>query len=263
MAEKLASVVGPLAGGQVSQLLGHQAALAQLVGVLFLSSGLNQLMLTETMPKAQVQRAGSWQRYRELLQDTKIQEAALVSAVYWGASAGSLFCLLPLMLTKELNYGAQEMSLVFAGLSLLGLIAAKPAAALADRLGRKGVLVPGISLVGLATLLLPLTPQIASSLSCAQSWVLVAALGLFGLGQGIVGPALPFIFTDGIKAQLHVESLSLLRISTEVGAVALTLFMSFLVERNGFAMLLALAGVSILCAAARFSCKYRRSSNFV
>ena len=144
-----------------------------------------------------------------------------------------------------------------------GCSKAKPAAALVDRLGRKGVLVPGISLVGLATLLLPLTPQIASSLSCPQSWVLVAALGLFGLGQGIVGPALPFISTGGIKAQLHVESLSLLRISTEVGAVALTLFMSFLVERNGFAMPLALAGVSILCAAARFSCKYRRSSNFV
>lgn len=87
--------------------------------------------------------------------------------------------------------------------------------------------------------------------------LLTLLLGALAVGQGLVGPALPTIFTDGLAPSLQVESLSLLRISTEVGAVTLSLSMCYLVGSSGFGLPLVAAGVAALFAAARFSIKYQ------
>ena len=215
-------------------------------------------MLKETKPAVQSTEVANQKsgKFWHLLKDMRVREALLFSGFYWGIMASTLYCLVPLMLTQSFGFGALGFSIVLAATNLLCFCCAKPVAEWSDRWGPKFVLVPGMALVGIATLLLPWVSKVAT---CESSEILLLTLllGTLALGQGLVGPALPAIFTDGVASSLHVESLSLLRISTEIGAVTMSLTMCFLVGSSGFCLPLVAAGISALVAAARFSFKYR------
>lgn len=268
MAEKLSSMIGPLIGGKLIQVFGATAAMTQLAVITFFLGFVNQGMLKETKPRQENQenlspndspksaKKPSEGKLKQLLQDVRVKEAVIFSAFYWGIMASTLYCLVPLMLTQVFGLGALAFSVVLAATNLLCFLCAKPAAEWSDRWGRKAVLVPGMVLVGIATVLLPGVPKVATSQS-SEILLLTLLLGALAVGQGLVGPALPTIFTDGLAPSLQVESLSLLRISTEVGAVTLSLAMCYLVGSSGFGLPLVAAGVAALFAAARFSIKYQ------
>ena len=208
---------------------------------------MNKVILKETKPsEALSTKSGA---YREVLQHVHVREAVIFAAFYWGIMATILYCLVPLMLQK---LGFNAFGTVLAATNLLCFFGAKPAAELSDRLGRKAVLLPSMSFVALAALLLPSV----FSAQRHEAALLTLFLGALAIGQALVGPALPAIFTDRLKPKLHTEALSLLWISTEVGAVTLSLSMSFMVGSLGFTVPLMLAGVAALASALRFSRRY-------
>eukprot|EP00438_Fugacium_kawagutii_P008757 Skav206800 [mRNA] locus=scaffold1990:173913:175128:- [translate_table: standard] len=259
MAEKLSSMLGPLIGGLLVQTFGATMATTQLAGVTFVAASLNQGMLKETKPEQVLNKAteeAPSKKFLQLFRDVRVKEAVIFSAAYWGIVASTLYCLVPLMLTQVFSLGALAFPIVLAATNLLCFFCAKPAAEWSDRWGRKAVLVPGMVLVGMATLLLAFVPHFVTSQS-TEILALTLLLGALAIGQGLVGPALPTIFTDGVEPSLHVESLSLLRMFTEVGAVILSLTMSSLVGSSGFGFPLITAGVAALLSAARFSMKYQ------
>ena len=202
-------------------------------------------MLKETKPFEALSKS---QAYREVLEYVHVREAVIFAAFYWGIMATILYCLLPLMLEK---LGFKAFGTILALTNLLCFFFAKPAAELSDRFGRKAVLLPGMCFVSLAALLLP-------SVFTAHHEVLLLTLflGALAIGQGLVGPALPAIFTDHIEPKLHTEALSLLRISTEAGAVSFSLSMSCMVAQVGFTVPLLFAGATALLAALRFKRRY-------
>ncbi|CAJ1379029.1 unnamed protein product [Effrenium voratum] len=252
MAQNMASVLGPLLGGQLVNLTGEQSAMACLGAATLVFTVLNQAMMKETRPQfVSLKEDDNIKPYRELFQDQRIIEAVLYAAVYWGALASVLFCLVPLILTREFDYGPSGVSLCYALVFLVGFLSSKPAAEIADRKGRKAVLIPGLSIIGVAAMLFPQSPKLA--LFLGEGPALAVLLSALALGMGLVSPALPAIFTDNQRPSLHVASLSLLRLSTELGAVSASLVICSFVESVGFGPPMFLAGLFALCEARRFA----------
>eukprot|EP00913_Durusdinium_trenchii_P017801 g16726.t1 len=263
MAEKLFSVVGPLVGGKLLESYGVHQAMMKVAAATSMLALINQWMLKETKPTdighVPKKTESALKRYKELLQDARIREAVIFSAFYWGIFASVLYCIVPLMLAQVFGYGAWAFSLVLAASNLMCFFCAGPVAQLSDRFGRKAALIPGMLLVGLAPLLLAAVPQLLqnATTSLLKPLILSLSVGSLALGMGLVGGALPTIFTDGVPSRLHVESLSFLRASTELGSVLLTLTMSSMVGSIGFTWPLLGGGLCALYAAARFALKYR------
>ncbi|CAK9101423.1 unnamed protein product [Durusdinium trenchii] len=269
MAEKLFSVVGPLVGGKLLESYGVHQAMMKVAAATSMLALINQWMLKETKPTdighVPKKTESALKRYKELLQDARIREAVIFSAFYWGIFASVLYCIVPLMLAQVFGYGAWAFSLVLAASNLMCFFCAGPVAQLSDRFGRKAALIPGMLLVGLAPLLLAAVPQLLqnATTSLLKPLILSLSVGSLALGMGLVGGALPTIFTDGVPSRLHVESLSFLRASTELGSVLLTLTMSSMVGSIGFTWPLLGGGLCALYAAARFALKYRFSTYFI
>jgi MFS family permease len=104
----------------------------------------------------------------------------LFTLVVFFTRTGSRQTLLPLLAVERAGMSATQLGLLFTVIAFINLLLVLPAGAMADRFGRKAVILPG-ALLAIAGLVL---------FACAGRVPVFFAAGiLLGLGTGVIGPA--------------------------------------------------------------------------
>ena len=156
-------ISSPGLGGLLADLISPRAPFyASGVGVL--TFGLWALLrLPETRPKlpagqtapASVGLGETVANIRTLLGNRSFLLICLLSFAMFFTRVGSGSSLIPLMAYETLDWSPSRLGLLFSSGGLLGIVTLYPSGHLADRLGRKPVMVPSFLLVSVGIFLLP------------------------------------------------------------------------------------------------------------
>ena len=160
----------------------------------------------------------------------------LISLINAVARTGALFSIVPVLARERLALSATEIGLGFALGSVLGLAVTYPAGALADRLGRKAVIVPATLLVGVSML--------SFGLAANYPWFLVAC-AVWG-GAVAAGGATPAAYAaDSAPPGANAAAMSSYRMLSDVGYVVGPILLGWLGDVYGLGAPLWLAAFAL------------------
>src|SRR5690349_4043817 len=95
---------------------------------------------------------------------------SLISLMNAVVRTGGLFALIPLLVTTTLGLSVTEIGFAMMVSGIFGLVAAYPAGWLADRFGRKAVIVPSTVLTGMSMVLFCYAPSYAWFIAASVVW---------------------------------------------------------------------------------------------
>ncbi len=240
--------LGPGAGGLLADAVGLRVPF-YVAGALALSATLwAALRLPETRgwnadprPASAASRGGLWRGVVQILGDRNYAMIALVAFATFFTRFGTLFLLLP-VLAYAMGMSPGQYGLMASCIALVQVPLLAVAGSLADRIGRKAVIVPSQLLTGAAIIGYGLAPSVP--------WFLVAA-AFFALGMGIGGTAPAAYLADIAPSHLRGVSIGLYRTIGDIagffGPLLLGLVADFLgpgpaVSLNGL-LVCAMAGI--------------------
>ena len=161
------------------------------------------------------------------------------------ARTGGLFSLIPILGKERLELSADQIGLGLGLISIVGLVLAYPSGALADRFGRKAVIVPANLLTGVSFVLFLLAPSYA--------WFLVASFA-WATATGFGGAAPGAYAADRAPAGMNAIAMSSYRMLSDVGYVAGPLMLGVVADLAG--MNAALWGTAVLMVAVSLAFAY-------
>lgn len=126
------------------------------------------------------------------------------------ARTGGLFSLIPILGKERLELSADQIGLGLGLISIVGLLLAYPSGALADRFGRKAVIVPANVLTGVSFVLFLLAPSYAGFLVASLAWAIATGLG--GAAPGAYA-------ADRTPAGMNAIAMSSYRMLSDAGYV--------------------------------------------
>jgi MFS family permease len=135
---------------------------------------------------------------------------SLVSFTSAVARTGALFNVIPVLARDRLALGTEQIGVGLGLASIVGLAFAYPAGVLADRYGRKVVIVPSTALAGVSLALFALAPSYAWFLAGCATWSVAA---------GISGAAPATYAADVAPAGMNAAAMSTYRMLSDLGYV--------------------------------------------
>jgi MFS family permease len=168
--------------------------------------------------------------------------AALVSNFATGWSVfGLRIALVPLFVTEVLGRGAGIAGLALATIAVGNVCAVIPAGHLSDRIGRRGPLIVGLVVSGVATILL----GAASSLQ-----LFLMAAYLTGVASGICGAPQQAVIADIIGNQARAgTAVATFQMMADLGAIGGSLAVGLIAEHLSFGWSFGVSGAVFLVAA--------------
>lgn len=137
---------------------------------------------------------------------------------------GAMFSVVPLLADSKLGLSAAQIGGGFALGSVLGLLASYPAGSLADRIGRKPVIVPAALMTGAALL----------GYCYASSFVWFAVASVFwGVASSINGAGPAAYVTDIAPPGMNAAAMSQYRVLADVGYVVGPIGLGLLADGQG------------------------------
>ncbi len=210
--------IGPFPGGLLADHLGLAAPFFAYAAAGILATGLAWFAVSETRELARARTKGGigletsyMTQVRMLARQTGYDLVCLIALVNAVARTGGLFSIIPVYATLLLNLSGTEIGLAMAVGSVVGVLAAYPAGALADRFGRKAVIVPATLISGASFLLFCFAPT--------YLWFAAACL-VWSLASSIGGAAPATYAADCAPPGLNATTMSLYRMAGDAGYVA-------------------------------------------
>ncbi len=173
---------------------------------------------------------------RQLLTDTGYRMVCLVGLVNAVVRTGGLFNIVPLLAASKLGLGPGAIGGWLALGSLLGLAASYPAGALADRFGRKPIIVPSALLTAAAFLVYCWAPS--------TLWFAIACV-LWGVAAAVNGAAPAAYAADQAPPGMNAAAISGYRTISDVGYVIGPIMLGLLVDWQGAEISLLVAAVLV------------------
>lgn len=197
--------LGPAIGGIVADLAGLRVPF-HVAGALTLAlTGWAALRLPETRgwntdtPVGPTQQVPILQGLKTIFGDRNYVMIAAVAFATFFTRFGTLFLLLPLLAYSDrIGLTLGEFGLMASAVAGTHALLLPVAGVLADRLGRKALIVPSMVLTGLAL--------VAYGVAPSREWFLLAA-GFYALAAGISGPAPGAYLAD--VAPSHLRGISI------------------------------------------------------
>lgn len=209
---------GPFPGGLLAGAYGLAAP--------FLVTGVASLAVTviawflvsETRPEKPPRTAASDAApqvsfFREMLALLALRGFLLVSLISLMNAVlrtGGMFALIPLLATTELGLSVGQIGFAMMLSNVCGLVAAYPAGWLADRLGRKTVIVPSTVLTGVSMALFCYAPSYAWFMAASIVWS-------FAMSLSIAAPAA--YAADSAPREKAAAAMSTYRMTADAGYV--------------------------------------------
>ena len=153
--------------------------------------------------------------------------------------ASLLFPFFALYLTQRFGVGMTEVGKLFAAFALSSFLGAFPGGALADRFGRKGIIIFSLLSTSLVTLLMGL----ANSLD-----MFVAIAFISGIFTDIGGPAYEAAFMDVLPPDKRTSGFGIRRVAFNLAVVLGPAIGGFIAARSYFALFMIDAAVSAVVA---------------
>jgi MFS family permease len=190
----IAFIAGPLAGDWLATELGYTRFFQISAATAALSAFLVMLIAApprrKPEPMAAVSKGDGRSGLRLALAQKGVRASVLTMAAL-GIPFGAFITFLPLLADERGISGAGVVFSVYAGTVLV----AQPASGwLSDRLGRRGVILPGLVVTSLATMILGLDGSL---------WAFVLAGIVFGLGGGLVRGGVDALVQDSVPSSLR------------------------------------------------------------
>lgn len=135
---------------------------------------------------------------------------SLISLMNAVVRTGGLFALIPLLATATLGISVAEIGFAMMVSGICGLVAAYPAGWLADRIGRKAVIVPSTVLTGLSMVLFCYAPSYA--------WFMAASI-VWSVSASISSSAPAAYAADAAPPGMNASAMSAYRMTADAGYV--------------------------------------------
>ena len=240
--------LGPFPGGLLAEHFGLAAP--------FLFSGLGAFLATvvawfaveETREMARSSAGGSavtvsfFAQMRTLMSNVGYVLVSLISLMNAVVRTGGLFAIIPLLATARLGLSISAIGFGMMLGSIAGLFAAYPAGGLADRYGRKAVIVPATLISGTSMVLFCFAPNYA--------WFTAACI-VWGIAISAGGSAPAAYAADTAPPGMNAAAMSTFRMTGDLGYVIGPLALGLIADLYGpVTALLSGAGALILVGAA-------------
>jgi DHA1 family multidrug resistance protein-like MFS transporter len=242
--------IGIIAGGPLGGFIAHELGLAS---PLFFYAGLmvpsGFLVVRYLRPPAPADReadsvertAPLRQRLRALLETRGYLTALVVNLAYAWMVAGVYDTLVPLFGRDGLVLSTVGIGVVLAVALAAELVVMYPTGAMADRLGRRPVLIPSLAAMAVLTAVLGLAGSAA---------VYAALLGVFGIATGAAGVAPAAMLSDVVPERSAGTAIGLFRFCGDLGFILGPLAGGAAAGAWGFRASFALAALPTLVALA-------------
>lgn len=232
--------IGPFPGGLLAQHFGLAVPFASYAVACAAAGLLAWLVVPETRTFSHAHHGGGapsavpfTKQMRMLLSSTGYLMVCLVGLVNAIVRTGGLFNVVPLLAASKLGLGPGEVGGWLAMGSLLGLAASYPAGVLADRHGRKPIIVPSALLTAFAFVIYCWAPTL--------TWFAVACV-VWGVAAAVNGAAPSAYAADNAKPGMNAAAMSGYRMISDVGYVIGPILLGLVVDWQG-------AEAGLLCAA--------------
>lgn len=209
--------IGPFPGGLIAGAYGLAAPFLVTGAASLLVTAVAWFLVSETRP-AQPLAAASHaaaqlpfvRQMLELLGHRGFLLVSLISLMNAVVRTGGLFALIPLMVTATLGLSVSEIGFGLMLSSVCGFLAAYPGGWLADRLGRKAVIVPSTLLTGLSMVLFCFAPS--------YGWFVVASI-IWGIATSISSSAPAAYAVDSAPPGMNAAAMSAYRMTADAGYI--------------------------------------------
>jgi MFS family permease len=236
--------LGPAPGGFLADQFGLRAPMVVYALFSLAACGVALLFIRETRPAAvdpaQVTREG---RTADVVEAGSLWELLRSGPFLLLGRTGAMFTLVPLLGKDRMALSGSQIGLALALVNVLNLAVLYHAGALADRLGRKRVIVPASLVCGLAMVLFALGESYA---------VYVLAACVWGLGSGIAGPAPAAYVADIAPPELRGRAFGLYRSVADSGYIVGPIVLGWMAGETGYTLPLLLTGLLFLTTATLF-----------
>ncbi|MBP7660376.1 MAG: MFS transporter [Burkholderiaceae bacterium] len=223
--------IGPFPGGILAQQFGLAAPFAAYAIACGIAGVLAWFVVPETRtfsvkggPAATPSTVPFMSQMRILLSNVGYAMVCLVGLVNAVVRTGGLFNVVPLLAASKLGLGPGQIGSLMALGSLLGLAASYPAGVLADRIGRKPIIVPSALLTALAFAVYCWAPSLA--------WFGIAC-ALWGVAVAVNGAAPAAYAADNAPPGMNAAAMSGYRMVSDVGYVIGPILLGLVVDWQG------------------------------
>ncbi len=150
-----------------------------------------------------------------------------------------LYPFFALYLTRKFDIGMSTVGILFAIFSISGLVGSALGGALADRVGRKGVIVASLLLSSLSALGMGFAPTLA---------VFVAVSVIVGTLSSIGGPAEEAVVADLLPPEKRAEGYGIIRMVFNIAVIIAPPIAGLLVMRSYLTLFIVDAVISVIAA---------------
>ena len=209
--------IGPFPGGLLAEHYGLAAPFVAYGTASALATIVAWFAVQETreLSRSQV-RAGDGPRppfaeqLRVLLGKPGFALVSLISLMNAVVRTGGLFAIVPMLATALLGLTTGAIGFALMVGSVCGLVAAYPAGSLADRFGRKTVIVPATVMTGVSMLLFCFAPTYAWFVAACIAW---------GVASSVGGSAPAAYAADSAPPGMNAAAMSTFRMMGDAGYV--------------------------------------------
>lgn len=230
----LGAGLGPAPGGIIGDLFGYRAPFLFVAGLSLICALWVVFRVPETRgahahPRHQSAtpptRTSSLQGLKLLLLDMNFVLVSLVTIGLFFTRTGAQQGILPLMGFSRLGMTASQLGVAFTLIAAMNFVCLALSGVLADRYGRKAVIVPGTLFSGISLFLF-----IAST----DIWMFMLASIIMGLATGLCGPAPAAYVADLSPQGMHGITMGLYRTYSDIGFVVGPTFLGWLADQTDY-----------------------------
>ncbi|MBM3187615.1 MAG: MFS transporter, partial [Chloroflexi bacterium] len=233
----LGSSFGPTLGGLIGDAFGFRAVFFAYSALALLAAAWAYSVVPETRAQAAAPeergaraqpkgppaaKSSAW----SLLADPSYVLVSLVTLAIFFTRTGSRSTVLPLYGSERLGLGPAQLGFSITLMAVFNLLTINWSGVLADKLGRKAVIVPSCIVSGAALW--------AFSLSGSYAFFLASGVAL-GIGTGLAGPAPAAYVADLARPGQYGLTMGLYRTFGDVGVSVGPILLGWLSDQFGFA----------------------------
>ena len=242
--------IGPLPGGLLAEHFGlaspflANAAAAALVGLIawmLIPETRGHGLSAEARQQATLPFA---QQIRLMMGKLGFMLVCLTGFMHAAVRTGGLFSIVPLVAASQMNLGAGQIGGAMAIGSVCGLLATYPSGMIADRYGRKPLIVSAALMTGVAFLGFWVAGGYASFLVASIVW---------GIASAVTGAAPTAYAADNAPAGMNAAAISTYRALSDIGYVVGPIGLGLLADLAGPHVALAACAAGITLAALAFA----------
>jgi MFS transporter, DHA1 family, multidrug resistance protein len=251
--------IGPFPGGLIAEHLGLAAPFVAYGSASLLAAMVAWFAVSETRPVVAATGAlgpaaegeptaqSFSSQIRLLVGKTGLLLVGLIALLNAFVRTGALFAIIPILGTVQLGLSVGAIGTAMMLGSVFGLAAAYPAGTLADRFGRKPVIVAATVMTGASMLLFAMAGSYAAFVAASIVW---------GVASSVGGAAPAAYAADSAAPGMNAAAMSLYRMTADAGYVIGPLALGLMADAQGpiaallvSATLLVLAGVAFALVA--------------